>query len=106
MPLAISYSPNRPQPGTTITVTATVTDAAGAEADASGIEASWKRGLYGTETSESLASSATGVYTFSFVPEAGGNHYVRVDTGEEGDAIDVAQEIIIPVRDSSFDDFR
>ncbi len=97
---------SRHYPGSTVTVTTEVRDSAGDLTDAADITMVWKRGLYGTETSETPTNTGTGLYSASFVPEAGGNHYVRWDTGEEGDAIDVADEQVIPVRESAFDDFR
>lgn len=93
-------------PGSTITVSTEVRDENGDLADAADITMVWKRGLYGTETSETPTHDGTGLYSATFVPEAGGNHYVRWDTGVEGDAIDVADEQIIPVKESAFDDFR
>jgi hypothetical protein len=73
---------SRYYPGATVTVTTEVRDSAGVLTDAADITMVWKRGLYGTETSETPTNTGTGLYSASFVPEAGGNHYVRWDTGK------------------------
>ena len=74
--------------------------------NAAAITMVWKRGLHGDETTETPSNISTGLYEASFVPEAGGNHYVRWDTTTVEGVTDVADEVIIPVRDSAFEDYR
>lgn len=95
-----------PHPGSTVTVRATVRDSAGDLVAAAAITMVWKNGPYGTETTETPSNVSTGLYEASFVPEAGGNHYVRWDTTTTEGTNDVSDEQIIPVRASAFDDYR
>jgi hypothetical protein len=93
-------------PGMTVEVRTEVRDAAGALVNASAITMVWKRGQHGTETSVTPTNESTGIYSAQFVPEAGGLHYVRWDTTTvQGDG-DVADEQVIAVRESAFEDFR
>lgn len=93
-------------PGATVEVRTEVRDTSGALVDAADITMIWKNGLYGSETSETPINVSTGLYKATFVPLAGGNHYVRWDTSTVEGTSDVSDEQIIPVRDSAFDDFR
>jgi len=93
-------------PGATVEVRTEVRDTDGVLVDAPNITMTWKNGKYGSETSETPVHVSTGLYKATFVPETGGNHYIRWDTETTEQSGDVADEQIIPVRDSSFDDFR
>lgn len=93
-------------PGSTIPVRTEVRNSAGDLTNAAAITMVWKNGLQGTETTETPTNVSTGLYEASFVPEAGGNHYVRWDTTTTEGTDDVSDEQIIPVRASAFDDYR
>jgi hypothetical protein len=93
-------------PGSTIPVRTEVRDSSGDLVAAAAITMVWKNGLHGTETTETPTSISTGIYEASFVPETGGNHYVRWDTSTTEGVDDVSDEQIIPVRDSAFNDYR
>lgn len=94
-------------PGSTIPVRTSVRTSDGDLIDAAAITMTWKRGFFANyENTETPTRISLGIYEASFVPEAGGNHYVRWDTTTTEGVDDVSDEQIIPVRDSAFDDFR